>query len=177
MDRGDSEALHFGVFSHIPKAERVDAGRPTLVGYARVLLPEAGFMLFDEFAAIVDGMPFRPDPQRSFEVSRVVVRSDLRGVRDIDQRTALDHLARAIAGWALIHGRDQWLSVCELRHLRALRFRGFHCVSVGRVVEYQPHVPVCAVRVDLSQVVAGLRAHHPHDYAWYREGGHVDGQG
>lgn len=174
-DRSDGAALHFGVFSLTPAAERAQSAQPTLAGYARVLLPEAGFMLFHEFAAVLNGKPFVPDLKRSFEVSRVVVRTHLRGVRDVERHTVVDHLARAIAGWALSHGRDQWLSVCELRHVRALRVRGFRCERIGRVVEYQPHVPVCAVRVDLAQVAAEYRAHHPCEYGWYREGGKFDG--
>jgi N-acyl-L-homoserine lactone synthetase len=170
-DRCDAPAMHFGVFARAYGGSAAVLVRSTLAGYARLLLPDAGFMLHDEFAAVLDGVPFVPDARRSFEVSRVVVRAALRGARDADRRTAVDHLARAIASWALIHGRDQWLSVCELRHVRALRLRGFRCARVGRVVEYQPHVPVCAVRVDLAEVAAELRVRRPHDYAWYREGG------
>jgi N-acyl-L-homoserine lactone synthetase len=175
MDRSDGAALHFGVFSLLPEARGGASAQPVLAGYARVLLPETGFMLLDEFAAVIHGTPLVLDLQRSFEVSRVVVRAHLRGLRDGDRRTAADHLVRAIAGWALARGRDQWLSVCELRHMRALRWRGFPCVRVGRVVEYQPHVPVCAVRVDLMRTLAALRAHRPRDYVWYREGGSFDG--
>jgi N-acyl-L-homoserine lactone synthetase len=174
-DRGDGAALHFGVVAVVPGSERAAGERAILAGYARVLLPEAGFMLHHEFAAVLDGAPVLPDPRRSFEVSRVVVRAELRGARDADQRTAVDHLARAIASWARAHGRDQWLSVCELRHVRALRLRGFRCARVGRVVEYQPGVPVCAVQVDLAQAAAALRLRQPRDYAWYCGGGRLDG--
>jgi hypothetical protein len=82
----------------------------------------------------------------------------------------VDHLARAIARWALAQGRDDWLSVCELRHLRALRLRGLPCTRVGRIVEYQPGVPVCGVRIRLGETATQLRAQRPADFAWYMEG-------
>jgi N-acyl-L-homoserine lactone synthetase len=174
-DRCDRAARHFGVFAVVPESECEASERATLAGYARVLLPEAGFMLHHEFAAIRADAPDLPDPRRSFEVSRVVVRAELRGARDANRRTAVDHLARAIASWALSQGRDQWLSVCELRHVRALRVRGFPCTRVGRVVEYQAGVPVCAVQVDLAQAATALRMNRPRDYAWYCTEGHVYG--
>jgi N-acyl-L-homoserine lactone synthetase len=82
-----------------------------------------------------------------------------------------DHLARAVAGWAQRHGRTDWYTVCEARHLRALRWRGLRFTQLGRAVEYQPGVEACAAVLRLPVASAELRAHRAHDYAWYAGGG------
>lgn len=165
-DRCDTLATHFAVYAR-PHPDRSDS--PHLVGYARVLLPEHELMLQREFAALVADQPRVWDPHRAFEVSRLVVRRGQRGLLGPDRRGVVEHLARAIAAWALTHGRTEWLSVCEVRHVRALRLRGLPFVRFGRVVEYQPGVPVCAARLDLLWAAARLRAHRPADYTWYME--------
>jgi N-acyl-L-homoserine lactone synthetase len=165
-DRCDQVARHFGAFARPRAAE--DAA-PRLVGYARVLLPEQGFMLQREFAAILDGRPLHVDARRAFEVSRFVVHPRHRGVLDARRHGVGEHLARAIALWALTSGRTEWLCVCEVRHVRALRLRGLPFTHFGTTVEYQPGVPVCAALLDLPRAAARLRARRPADYAWYTE--------
>ena len=162
-DRCDALATHFAVF-----APSRSSGAQ-LVGYARVLLPADELMLQREFAALVQGQPRDWDPLRAFEVSRFVVHRGHRGQLGPDRRGVVEHLARAIAAWALAHGRSEWVSVCEVRHLRALHLRGLPFVRFGRIVEYQPGVPVCAARLDLAQAAARLRVQRPRDYAWYVE--------
>ena len=164
-DRGDTLAQHFAVFARGAQGR----ARPALVAYARVLLPEHGFMLEREFAALLAGEPLAADTRRAFEVSRFVVHPRYRGWLGADRRSAVEHLGRAIARWALARGRTEWLSVCEVRHVRALRLRGLPFARFGRVVEYQPDVPVCATRLDLPQAAARLRVYRPGDYAWYVE--------
>ena len=70
---------------------------------------------------------------------------------------------------ALATGHHEWLSVCELRHVRALRLRGLPFTRFGRVVEYQPGVPVCAARLDLRHAARHLGARRPSDFAWYTQ--------
>jgi acyl homoserine lactone synthase len=165
-DRCDDLATHFAVYT--PPGPP-PATSPRLVGYARVLLPEHGLMLQREFSALLTGQPRPWDPRVAFEVSRFVVRSGQRGRLGPDGRGAVEHLARAIATWAIAHGRTEWLSVCEVRHVRALRLRGLPFARFGRVVEYQSGVPVCAARLDLPRAAARLRVRRPADYAWYME--------
>jgi acyl homoserine lactone synthase len=167
-DRCDALATHFAVYAP-PGPGPTSATAPRLAGYARVLLPEHDFMLQREFAALLVGQPRAWDPRVAFEVSRFVVRRGQRGCLGPDRRGAVEHLARAIATWALAHGRTEWLSVCEVRHVRALRLRGLPFARFGRVVEYQSGVPVCAARLDLLRAAARLHARRPADYAWYME--------
>ncbi|HEY8324799.1 MAG: acyl-homoserine-lactone synthase [Ktedonobacterales bacterium] len=170
-DRCDSLARHFVVYAG--SAETSDGGEPApdaLVGYARVLLPRHGFMLQREFAELTPAQPgerFMPDARRAFEVSRFVVRPAHRGRRCVEGRTVVEHLARAIASWALEHGRTDWYTVCEARYLRALRLRGLRFTQLGRAVEYQPGVEACAALLRLPVASAELRASRAHDYAWY----------
>ncbi|HEV2238371.1 MAG TPA: acyl-homoserine-lactone synthase [Ktedonobacterales bacterium] len=168
-DRCDAAARHFAVFD---RASLADDERPAarLVAYARVLLPADGLMLEREFATLLGGRACAADPGRAFEVSRLVVDARWRGRLGEDRRGAVEHLGRAIAWWALARGRTEWLSVCELRHVRALRLRGLPFQRFGRVVEYQAGVPVCAARLDLPRAAARLRRLRPADYAWYAEG-------
>jgi N-acyl-L-homoserine lactone synthetase len=168
-DRCDGAARHFAVFA------RMDAvadphGTPQLVAYARVLVPANALMLEREFSALKGGRALVVDPVRAFEVSRLVVDARWRGQLGMDRRGAVEHLGRAIARWALRGGRTEWLSVCEVRHVRALRLRGLPFSRFGRVVEYQAGVPVCAVRLDLLRAAARLHRQRLADYAWYTEG-------
>jgi N-acyl-L-homoserine lactone synthetase len=166
-DRCDAAAQHFAVFA------RTDGGEPSpprLVAYARALLPENGLMLEREFASLLGGRALVLDRARAFEVSRLVVDARWRGLLGSDRRGAVEHLGRAIAQWALRQGRTEWLSVCEVRHVRALSLRGLPFSRFGRVVEYQAGVLVCAVRLNLPQAAARLRRLRPADYAWYSEG-------
>jgi acyl-homoserine lactone synthase len=165
-DRCDALATHFAVFA-LAREERMAGAR--LVGYARVLLPPDELMLQREFVALMKGQPRDWDPGRAFEVSRFVVHRSYRGRLGPDRRGVVEHLARAIAAWALAHGRSEWLSVCEVRHVRALHLRGLPFERFGRIVEYQPGVPVCAARLGLAQAATRLRVQRPGDYAWYME--------
>jgi hypothetical protein len=99
-----------------------------------------------------------------------VVHLRQRGHLGVEGHSVADHLARAIASWALEGGRTEWYSVCEARHVRALRARGLPVLPFGRIVAYQPNVPVCAMRVSLSQAAACLRARRPREFAWYTQG-------
>jgi N-acyl-L-homoserine lactone synthetase len=168
-DRCDAVARHFAVFARLGTQGAMPAA-PRLVAYARVLLPADGLMLEREFAALLGGRELIADPLRAFEVSRLVVDARWRGLLGADRRGAVEHLGRAIARWALRNERTEWLSVCETRHVRALRLRGLPFRRFGRVVEYQAGVPVCAVRLELRQAAARLRQLRPLDYAWYEEG-------
>jgi N-acyl-L-homoserine lactone synthetase len=159
-DRCDTAALHFAVFAP-------GAG---LVGYARVLLPEHGFMLAREFSALLAGEALRLDSRRAFEVSRFVVHPRYRGLRDAAGRSAADHLARRVARWAIAARRSDWYGVCEQRHIRALRLRGLPFVAFGRIVEYQPGVRACAARLCLPEAAEALRRRRERDYAWYLGG-------
>jgi N-acyl-L-homoserine lactone synthetase len=179
-DRCDPLARHFFGFAHMQQ------GPAILVGYARVLLPHQVFMLQHEFIELVEGVSehkesaagdhlFPPDARRAFEVSRFLVHPSYRGRRCVEGYTVADHLARAITRWALSVGRADWWTVCEARHLRALRLRGLYFSQVGRIVEYQPGVEACAAVLSLPVAAAALRQRHPDLYAWYtrRPGGHV----
>ncbi len=159
-DRCDAAALHFAVFTP-------GAG---LVGYARVLLPEHGFMLAREFSALLAGEALRLDPRCAFEVSRFVVHPHYRGLRDANGRSVADHLARRIARWAIATHRSDWYGVCEQRHIRALRLRGLPFAAFGRIVEYQPGVRACAARLCLPEAAEVLRHRHLRDYTWYLRG-------
>jgi N-acyl-L-homoserine lactone synthetase len=165
-DRHDARAQHF-----VALARPAGGGGARLAGYARVLLPGQGLMLEDEFADLLGGEPPEVEAGRVFEVSRFVVRRAERGRRDAAGRGVVDHLARAIARWGLARGRIEWLSVCEVRHARALRMRGLLCERFGGVHVYQPGVPVCAIRLDLPLAAERLRVRRPADHAWYLEGG------
>lgn len=174
-DRCDPLAKHFVVFARQPGTDATtgqvgQVGQaPALVGYARVLLPRHGFMMEREFAELATRLA--PDAERAFEVSRFVVAPAHRGRRCVEGRTVVDHLARAIAGWALSHGRTDWYTVCESRYLRALRLRGLRFVQLGHAVEYQPGVEACAAVLRLPVAAAQLRAHRAADYVWYSRGG------
>lgn len=162
-DRCDAAAHHFAVFALQPG----DPMRQPLVAYARVVLPGHGLMLEREFAALLASQPLRLDAAHAFEVSRFAVHPAYRGLLGADGHGPVEYLGRAIAQRARATGRFEWLSVCELRHVRALRFRGLPFTRFGRVVEYQPGVPVCAARLDLRAAIRRLRELHPSDYAWY----------
>jgi N-acyl-L-homoserine lactone synthetase len=162
-DRCDDVALHFAAFA-------VRAGRPALVGYARVLLPEHTFMLEREFSALLAGQPLRADPEGAFEVSRFVVHPAYRRASDAEGRGVAHHLARAITRWALACRRAEWYAVCEVRHTRALRLRGLPFARFGRTVAYQPGVWACAARLSIPEAAARLRERHMRDYLWYMQG-------
>ncbi len=163
-DRCDAEALHFAAFA-------LGRGRqPRLAGYARVLLPAQTFMLEREFAALLAGQPFHPSAARAFEVSRFVVHPAYRGRLDASQRTVADHLARAIARWAVVQHRTDLYAVCEERHIRALRMRGLPFVRLGVPVESQPGVRARAARLSLPEAASRLRRRRMRDYAWYMQG-------
>lgn len=171
-DRCDLPARHFVVYARQPDAapdgSHARAMEPgALVGYARVLLPQHGFMLEREFVELAPPEPFAPDGERAFEVSRFVVRPSHRGRRCVEGRTVVEHLARAIATWALANGRTDWYTVCEARYLRALRLRGLRFTQLGGSVEYQSGVEACAALLRLPVASAELRVHRYHDYAWY----------
>lgn len=168
-DRCDRLARHFVVVARQPDAAPSRMPEPAaLVGYARALLPRHGFMLQREFAELA--MQMAPDDRRAFEVSRFVVAPSHRGRRCVEGRTVVDHLARAIAGWAQMCGRTDWYTVCEARYLRALRLRGLRFTQLGHAVEYQPGVPACAALLRLPTASAELRAHRAEDFAWYSSG-------
>lgn len=170
-DRCDPLAKHFVIFARQPNVTATDEHAPALVGYARVLLPRHGFMMEREFAELATCLA--PDSERAFEVSRFVVAPAYRGRRCVEGRTVVDHLARAIAGWALARGRTDWYTVCEARYLRALRLRGLRFTQLGHAVEYQPGVEACAAVLRLPVAAAQLRAHRAADYAWYARGGQL----
>ncbi|HKV85109.1 MAG TPA: acyl-homoserine-lactone synthase [Ktedonobacterales bacterium] len=171
-DRCDAAATHLVVLA----ADGVRQSRitsPHIVGYARLLLPRDNFMLAREFAALLDGGPLRLESTRAFEVSRFVVHPALRGRRDADGRGAAEHLQRGIARWALERGRADLYSVCEARHVRALRMRGLPVRRFGRMVEYTPGVLACAVHLDLRAAADTLRDRRPWEYRWYTQGDFV----
>ncbi len=170
-DRCDPLAKHFVIFARHPNAAAASEQPPMLVGYARVLLPRHGFMMEREFAELATRL--KPDDERAFEVSRFVVAPAHRGWRCVEGRTVVDHLARAIAGWALSRGRTDWYTICETRYLRALRLRGLRFTQLGHAVEYQPGVEACAAMLRLPVAAAQLRAHRAADYAWYAHGGQL----
>jgi N-acyl-L-homoserine lactone synthetase len=172
-DRCDAAARHFAVFSDPGCGQNTGTGSE-LVAYARVLLPEDGLMLEREFGALLRDRQLRVDPRCAFEVSRLVVDARWRGVLGTEGRGAVEHLGRAITRWAAQQGRTEWLSVCEVRHARALRQRGLPFTRFGRVVEYQAGVPVCAVWLSVPHAAARLQCSRPADHAWYLEGGMED---
>lgn len=159
-DRADPLAHHFALF---------DSGdtHASVIGYARVLLPPAPFMLEREFIRLLSGGPVPGDPVRSFEVSRFAVHPLWRGRYDRSGHSASDHLGRSIVQWAWQAERSVWFSVCEVRHVRALRCRGFAFEPFGAVIEYQPGVHACAVRFNLDMALERLRAQRPDEFDWY----------
>ena len=161
QDRCDASARHFAALAYVPGAT------PTLAGYARVLLPRHGFMLHREFAELLDETHIDFDKTSGFEISRMVVDPRFRGQRCREGRTVTEHLGRAIAGWALARGKAECYTVCETRHIRALRWRGIRFERFGREVEYQHGVPVCAAVLRLTPLVEEWRERRPHDVAWY----------
>ncbi|MGH2485040.1 MAG: acyl-homoserine-lactone synthase [Ktedonobacterales bacterium] len=170
-DRCDAAATHLVVLADEPHTRNGRTGPARgVVGYARLLLPRDSFMLDREFAALLDGEPLRLDAARAFEVSRFVVHPALRGHLDADGRGAAAHLQRGIARWALERGRTDLYSVCEVRHVRALRMRGLPVQRFGRVVEYTAGVLACAVRLDLRAAVEASRARRLQEYRWYTQG-------
>lgn len=165
QDRCDVSATHFAALAHLP-----DATTPTLAGYARVMLPRHGFMLRREFAELLDETHIALDETNAFEISRMVVDPRFRGLRCHEGRTVTEHLGRAIAAWALARGKAECYTVCETRHIRALRWRGIHFECFGRQVEYQPGVPVCAAALRLTPLIDEWRERRPTDLAWYLGG-------
>jgi N-acyl-L-homoserine lactone synthetase len=168
-DRCDAAATHLVVLaSELAALERRTS--PRVVGYARLLLPHDTFMLAREFAALLDGESLRLESTRAFEVSRFVVHPALRGRLDVEGRGAAEHLQRGIARWALERGRTDLYSVCEARHVRALRMRGLPVQRFGRVVEYTPGVLACAIRLELRAAADAMRARRIQEYRWYMQG-------
>lgn len=172
-DRCDTVATHVvALASASPHgSERDDHGaRWRVAGYARILLPAQTFMLEREFAALLPDGPVALEPTHSFEISRFVVHPDLRGAIDDEGRSAAEHLQRGIARWALEHQREQLYSVCETRHVRALRLRALPVQRFGRVVEYSPGVRTCAIHLDLCAARQTLLSRRPRDARWYTQG-------
>ena len=169
-DRCDAVATHFILLGPAPTDRSDLMGRWRVAGYARILLPEHTFMLEREFAALLPDRFELREPARSFEVSRFVVHPRLRGALDADGRSAAEHLQRGIARWALTHGRDHLYSVCETRHVRALRLRGLPVERFGRVRDYTPGVLTCAMRLDLNAARELFALRRPRDAQWYTQG-------
>ena len=170
-DRCDGVATHLVLLaSESIEDARALRPRSRVAGYARILLPEHTFMLEREFAALLPDAHVFPEPTRSFEVSRFVVRPDLRGRLDADGRSAAEHLQRGIAQWALAHDRSSLYSVCEARHVRALRLRALPACRFGRIVEYTPGVHACAIHLDLDIAREELRIRRYPDHQWYMQG-------
>jgi len=159
-DRCDPLAYHFTLFVS-------DGASTRLAGYARVLVPPSNFMLEREFVRLLANEPLQYSRDATFEVSRFVIHPSWRGKRDRDGRSAVDHLGRAIVQWALSNNRSLWLSVCEARHVRALRSRGLEFERFGAVVEYQPGVHACAARLDLECAMQRMRIERAAQFEWY----------
>ncbi|MDQ2742272.1 MAG: GNAT family N-acetyltransferase [Chloroflexota bacterium] len=159
-DRCDPLAYHFTLFA-------TDGASTRLAGYARVLVPPSNFMLEREFVRLLANEPLQYSRETTFEVSRFVIHPGWRGKRDRDGRSAVDHLGRAIVQWALSNNRSLWLSVCEARHVRALRSRGLEFERFGAVVEYQPGVHACAARLDLACAMERMRTDRAAQLEWY----------
>ncbi len=159
-DRCDPLAYHFTLFA-------TDGESTRLAGYARVLVPPSNFMLEREFVRLLANESLQYSRETTFEVSRFVIHPGWRGKRDRDGRSAVDHLGRAIVQWALRNNRSLWLSVCEARHVRALRSRGLEFERFGAVVEYQPGVHACAARLDLEGAMQRMRIERAAQLEWY----------
>lgn len=124
-------------------------------------------MLEREFVRLLANEPLQYRRDTTFEVSRFVIHPTWRGKRDRNGRSAVDHLGRAIVQWALSNNRSLWLSVCEARHVRALRSRGLEFERFGAVVEYQPGVHACAARLDLEGAMQRMRIERAAQLEWY----------
>jgi len=159
-DRCDPLAYHFTLFA-------TDSESTRLAGYARVLIPPCNFMLEREFVRLLANQPLQYNRESTLEVSRFVIHPAWRGKRDRDGRSAVDHLGRAIVQWALSNNRSLWLSVCEARHVRALRSRGLEFERFGAVVEYQPGVHACAACLDLGFAMERMRIERTAQLEWY----------
>lgn len=169
-DRCDAVATHFLLLALAPAGRIGVGGQSRVAGYARILLPEHTFMLEREFAALLPDRFDLREPARCVEVSRFVVHPSLRGALDADGRSAAEHLQRGIARWALAHERYHLYSVCETRHVRALRLRGLPIQRFGHVREYTPGVHTCAMRLDLNVTRELLALRRPRDAQWYARG-------
>ena len=159
-DRCDPLAHHFALFA-------TDGESTRLAGYARVLVPPSSFMIEREFVRLLANKPLQYSREAAFEVSRFVIHPAWRGKRDRNGRSAVDHLGRAIVQWALNNNRSIWLSVCEARHVRALRSRGLEFERFGAIVEYQPGVRACAARLDLGYAMERMRMGRAAQLDWY----------
>ncbi len=159
-DRCDPLASHFTLFA-------TDGESAKLAGYARVLVPPSNFMLEREFVRLLANEPLQYSREAAFEVSRFVIHPSWRGKRDRDGRSAVDHLGRAIIQWALSNNRSLWFSVCEARHVRALRSRGLEFERFGAIVEYQPGVHACAARLDLACAMERMRIQCAAQLEWF----------
>lgn len=159
-DRCDPLAYHIALFA-------TDRERTRLAGYARVLVHPSEFMLEREFVRLLANQPLLDNRDLTFEVSRFVVHPTWRGKRDQNGHSAVDHLGRAIVQWALRNHRSIWFSVCETRHVRALRSRGLAFERFGATVEYQPGVHACAVRLDLVRAMDRMRIASAAQLDWF----------
>ncbi|HEX6818315.1 MAG TPA: acyl-homoserine-lactone synthase [Ktedonobacterales bacterium] len=170
-DRCDAVATHFVLLVSSGSTRLGDlSSQWSVAGYARIMLPEHTFMLEREFPGLLPQGFAIHEPARSFEVSRFVVHPRARGKLDAEGRSAAEHLQRDIARWALAHDRDHLYSVCETRHVRALRLRGLPVQRFGRVMEYTPGVHTCAMRLDLTVAGEILALRRPRDAHWYTQG-------
>lgn len=171
-DRCDPVATHLVILATSNRGASGPAHAPRwqVAGYTRILLPEQTFMLRREFAALLPDGLLIAESARSFEVSRFVAHPALRGALDDRGRSVAEHLQRGVARWALAHHRDQLYSVCETRHVRALRFRGLPVRRIGRALEYSPGVHTCAIHLDLDAASRALTSRRPWDADWYAQG-------
>ncbi len=159
-DRADAHALHFGLYAG-------EDDRAPLAAYARVLVPPVPLMLQREFVRLLDGQALDHDPGDSFEVSRFAVHPEWRGWRDHAHHSAFDYMGRAVVLWARRTRKSLCLSVCEDRHVAALCRCWLAFERFGRVVEYQPGVRACAVRVDLERAADRMYTERSRDFSWY----------
>jgi len=139
-DRYDESATHFGVFSQSGE----------LVGYCRLILPDTGFMIENEFADLLaPGYQVRKE-EDTVEMSRFAIPSHLRG----DQKgfVIIALLLRCVYAWAIMNRVRYFYGVCTTDHLAFVQTYLSCCEAIGPVYEYQPGVSSAALVFDLANL-------------------------
>lgn len=158
-DEHDQGAAHFGVY------DRANA----LAGCVRLVRPDAigTFPFQNHCISLLDGVHV-PPAARSAEISRLMVREDLRRLTDGRQPSPhiLLSLYREMYTHSVNNGIRYWYAAIERALARTLNRLHFSFRQIGPVTDY--HGPVAPYVADLRELEDQLERHAPTLLAWMR---------
>ncbi|CAF0696149.1 acyl-homoserine-lactone synthase [Candidatus Methylacidithermus pantelleriae] len=137
-----------------------------LVGYVRMLPPEAPFMIEKEFACLVGSGWELCKGKDTAEITRLAVHPDARVEGQSRRKIALC-LYKAVYQWALANDIRYLLLEVEPTFFRALRACGFPCQPLGEPKRIPPALTESmAARIDCEEFRRRMAKNNPGFLEW-----------